>query len=197
MVSSRTRHSLHERLGLSEDTIQAVLIFAVPVMLCFFFVDRPLRFALCAAAILGPITSSRVDRGRRSTPSGASSAFSRSSEMRPLQHRLVHGTRCTARRSTNASSGTTPTTSRCSCRTRRGTSSRVAGANQAFNPRQEPLTYYHRTGPVGAMFREVYTRKDGADREGRRRDGRPRHRERRRATPSRASSSPSTRSTRR
>ena len=39
----------------------------------------------------------------------------------------------------------------------------VAGAILAFDPRQEPLTYYHRTGPVGAMFRELRTRKGGAD----------------------------------
>jgi len=39
----------------------------------------------------------------------------------------------------------------------------VAGATELFDPRQEPLTYYHRTGPVGAMFRELTTRKNGAD----------------------------------
>ena len=33
----------------------------------------------------------------------------------------------------------------------------------AFRPREEPLTYYHRTGPVGAMFHELRTRKGGAD----------------------------------
>ena len=38
-----------------------------------------------------------------------------------------------------------------------------AGAVNAFDPRQEPLTYYHRTGPVGAMFRELRTRKNGVD----------------------------------
>ncbi len=37
------------------------------------------------------------------------------------------------------------------------------GALRAFNPRQEPMTYYHRSGPVGAMFRELRTRKGGAD----------------------------------
>src|SRR5581483_1024807 len=47
------RESIAKRLDLSEQTVEAVLIFAVPVMVCFFFVDRPVRFALCVAAILG------------------------------------------------------------------------------------------------------------------------------------------------
>jgi hypothetical protein len=34
----------------------------------------------------------------------------------------------------------------------------VAGAQTAYDLRQEPLTYYHRTGPVGAMFRELARR---------------------------------------
>ena len=39
----------------------------------------------------------------------------------------------------------------------------LEGALATWDPRQEPLTYYHRTGPVGAMFRELRTRKNGAD----------------------------------
>lgn len=39
----------------------------------------------------------------------------------------------------------------------------TVGAYNAFDPRQEPLSYYHRTGPVGAMFRELRTRKNGTD----------------------------------
>jgi hypothetical protein len=39
----------------------------------------------------------------------------------------------------------------------------AAGANAVFNPRLDPLTYYHRSGPIGAMFRELRTRKKGAD----------------------------------
>jgi hypothetical protein len=39
----------------------------------------------------------------------------------------------------------------------------IATANALYNPREEPLTYYHRTGPVGAIFRELRTRRNGAD----------------------------------
>jgi hypothetical protein len=34
----------------------------------------------------------------------------------------------------------------------------VGGSQIAYDARQEPLTYYHRTGPVGAMFQELLAR---------------------------------------
>lgn len=37
------------------------------------------------------------------------------------------------------------------------------GALCAFDIRQEPLTYHHRTGPIGAIYSELRTRKNGAD----------------------------------
>jgi hypothetical protein len=39
----------------------------------------------------------------------------------------------------------------------------VLGALRTFDVRQEPLTYHHWTGPVGAVYRELRTRKNGAD----------------------------------
>ncbi len=39
----------------------------------------------------------------------------------------------------------------------------LEGSLAAWDPRLEPLTYYHRTGPVGAIFHELRTRKNGAD----------------------------------
>jgi hypothetical protein len=39
---------------MTANTIYIILTYAVPVMVCFFFVDRPVRFALCVAAILLP-----------------------------------------------------------------------------------------------------------------------------------------------
>lgn len=38
-----------------------------------------------------------------------------------------------------------------------------AGALVAFDVRQEPLTYHHRTGPVGAIYHELRTRNGGTD----------------------------------
>jgi hypothetical protein len=39
----------------------------------------------------------------------------------------------------------------------------LEGAVKAWDPTLEPLAYYHRTGPVGAVFAELRTRKGGAD----------------------------------
>ncbi|WP_439625027.1 hypothetical protein [Gemmata sp.] len=39
----------------------------------------------------------------------------------------------------------------------------IAGVTCAFDPRQQALTYYHQTGPVGAAFAELRRRKKGAD----------------------------------
>ncbi len=39
----------------------------------------------------------------------------------------------------------------------------VLGAVQAFDLRMEPLTYYHRRGPVGALFAELATRNQERD----------------------------------
>jgi hypothetical protein len=39
----------------------------------------------------------------------------------------------------------------------------VTGVTHAYDPRQEPLSYYHRTGPVGAVFTELKNRNRGAD----------------------------------
>jgi hypothetical protein len=39
----------------------------------------------------------------------------------------------------------------------------LEGSLAAWDPMQEPLTYYHRAGPVGAIFYQLHTRKGGAD----------------------------------
>ncbi len=35
----------------------------------------------------------------------------------------------------------------------------LAGAKEGWDPTADPLTYYHRTGPVGSLFREAFARK--------------------------------------
>ncbi len=53
--------ALGNKIG--RGTVIIVLTYAVPVMVCFFFVDRPLRFALCVAAILGPVKYNEAGAG--------------------------------------------------------------------------------------------------------------------------------------
>lgn len=153
--------SLSENLNLAPQTIIAILIFAVPVMVCFFFVDRPLRFALSVGAILMPMKYQDSVQGYIHVERSFFGILK--VEQRGTFNRLIHGT------------------------TLHGTQFNehfvrhwrddlqfmipnspwdvvvIAGANWHYDVRQEPLTYYHRTGPVGAAFRELRTRKGGAD----------------------------------
>ena len=41
------------RYVMTRETLTLLPLYALPCMLCFFFIDRPLRFGLCVAAVLG------------------------------------------------------------------------------------------------------------------------------------------------
>ena len=172
-------NSLNENLHISKDTIVAILIFAVPVMVCFFFVDRPLRFALCAAAILAPVTIRSANSGVIHTERsffGILKIEENTHRQRPViegpdgklifsgestYYRLVHGTTLHGTQMHEFKNNVLDMF-QCLTALNPWDNIAVAGANHAYDPRQDPLTYYHRTGPVGAMFRELYTRKNGA-----------------------------------
>jgi hypothetical protein len=190
---------LVDTLGIAATTVVAVLISAVPVMLCFFFVDRPLRFALCVTAILAYSTyreeANTAVYAERSffgilkiqeidftvpliAPHNKEFVFknddgtrmiARTYLLRKLQHgTTLHGTQFTYPDTEDGSGrlnsrhilddfqmlfpGATPLDPIA-----------VMGATQVYDIRQEPLTYYHRSGPVGAMFTELRTRKNGTD----------------------------------
>jgi len=172
--------NIAQSLDLSQDTVRAVLIFAVPVMVCFFFVDRPLRFALCVAAILGYHTYREIGSGviysERSffgilkieedfdyqRPIFRNSDGELTWSGRIEYHRLVHGTTLHGTQIRRMDNNVFDTLQFLTA-LNPWDNLVVAGANHAFNPREEPLTYYHRTGPVGAMFSELRSRKGGID----------------------------------
>jgi len=195
--------TLSKKLNVTYSTVIAIISAAGPVMMCFFFVDRPLRFALCVLAILGyskfrqtyrdgnnllysersffgilkveevqddnPLTYYDRQAGRRVAFRHPDDSLMIAQEYRFLK--LVHGT--TLHGQQLAYMPDDP----------HGLKYRhvlddfqmvlpggtvwdevaVTGAIHAYDPRQEPLTYYHRTGPVGAMYNELRTRKNGAD----------------------------------
>ena len=156
-----------------------VLFYAVPAMACFFFVDRPLRFGLCVAAILGV---NQYRSGERDLVKSERSFFGilkvmeDRSPMRPdwdldeeipldklpdmLDYtRLLHGT------TLHGTQAKEPDyfgrRYRPWFRSALGVVSGPAGVH-AYNLRGEPLTYYHRTGPVGHMFRVLDQTHPGA-----------------------------------
>lgn len=242
---------------MAPNTIYIVVTFALPVMVCFFFVDRPLRFALSVAAILIPVKinsdsantlhtersffgilkieeqGSRqflMDRTRyyelsdtavvnmrgakvpesviqklmglkgkefprhdfqrevaklltyeeyaqhelsileaTRTRENSGDDPVRDADGKPVvmghykYHRLVHGTTL---HGTQVAEHNRHVLDDFQVLVGAGNgwdSVLVAGAQTAFDARQEPLTYYHRTGPVGAMFAELTrTKRDGA-----------------------------------
>lgn len=157
----RTVNYLSTTLALSGDTIRVVFVFAIPVMICFFFVDRPARFALSVAAILG-YSLYRENEARDIVYTERSFFGVLKVEESGVYRRLVHGTTLhgTQIRSYYLLRLDTPVPF--------GAFSPwdvmlLEGSFANWDPRQEPLTYYHRTGPVGAAFRELRSRKNGAD----------------------------------
>jgi hypothetical protein len=176
----RLRDSIAENLTFSASMIQIMLLYAVPIMVCFFFVDRPLRFALCVAAILGPPTyreeGGDSDYSERSF-FGILKVQKQIADQRPYLavvdgrgipagkvefHRLVHGTTLHGIQIYNLENNALDMF-QCLTALNPWENLAVAGACHRFNAREEPLTYYHRSGPVGAMFHELRTRKGGAD----------------------------------
>ncbi|MBN9517398.1 fused MFS/spermidine synthase [bacterium] len=144
---------------LSEQVAGALLIYALPVMACFFFVDRPVRFALCVAAILG-IHYYRESLNERIVYTDRSffGILKVEQDIYRAQTRLVHGTTLHGTQFNEhwhlhkadvpiVLGSFSPWDSLA-----------INGALVKWDARQEPLTYYHRTGPVGAMFYEIRTR---------------------------------------
>jgi hypothetical protein len=175
------------KLGM--NTVYIVITYALPVMICFFFVDRPLRFALSVAAILGQATlkesgedviyTERSFFGILKIEKSISNQYlhDRTQEDKPVVRgpdgepllmgryeylRLVHGTTLhgtqVARHDRHVLDDFQMLTA-----ANAWDNLAVLGAINSFDMRQEPLTYYHRTGPVGAMFSELARR--GKDRE--------------------------------
>ena len=146
--------------NLSPNTVYAILLFAVPVMACFFYVDRPFRFALAVAVLLG-IHTYREDDSEVVYTERTFFGILKVEKKRQFT-RLVHGT--TLHGTQINRQYLLPADAPVPFGSFNGWDAlALEGALASWDPRQEPLTYYHRTGPVGAMFRELRTRKNGAD----------------------------------
>lgn len=180
----RMLRSIAETLSISRQTVYIVITYAIPVMVCFFFVDRPVRFALTVAAILGPVTIRDAGMGAIYTErsffgilkierhDSKQYLLDRSLEDKPAirwpdgeavvmgeyrYRRLVHGTTL---HGTQVYKHDRHILDDFQMLTAANPWDNLAtwGAIHSFDMSQEPLTYYHRTGPVGAMFDELQRR---------------------------------------
>lgn len=113
------------------ERLRTVVCFGVPALICFLFVDRPVRFGLATTAVyaagaLAMGMNPQTDEDTKNLLT-ARSFFGvlKVDEIKlasgGVDHKLVHG-------------------------------STVHGLQHFDPPSDEPLTYYHRTGPVGDIF---------------------------------------------
>ena len=203
------------------DKVALLVVFAVPCMVCFLFIDRPVRFGLCVAAVLAA-AGARVARAE-AVEIGARSFFGILKVERQVNQndagvgykmtapppavatdpempifreytlvpdkQLAHDCFLIARRRIDPATGAAGWTGTVAGVERyyklmHGTTLHgqqasttwtlpvrddlpalgamtpwgallLNGARAAWDFRQEPLTYYHRTGPVGAIFRQM------------------------------------------
>jgi spermidine synthase len=113
------------RLDLSAETTAKFLVFGLPALLCYIFVERPLRFGLAVAAFL---VASGFYNLRTTNVLHQERSYFGVLKVTKLVHRgvtyhsLTHGT--------------------------------TMHGMQCMNEdrRADPLTYYHRNGPVGQLF---------------------------------------------
>lgn len=183
---------LHVQLAGSR--VKELIIFALPAMACFFFIDRPLRFGLCVAALLFVGHYRQDTSGLRALDRsffGIMKVEELGEETYTIidedgheytsttyynQRRLVHGTTLHGIQST-ADAGV-PAYMRLnpiSANSQKYNELQLLGPVDPFSAiakvglwttwdyKKEPLTYYHRTGPVGHMFDVTYRRFPGAD----------------------------------
>jgi hypothetical protein len=216
--------------GITWNTIRLLVLYALPCVVCFFFIDRPIRFGLCVAALLGicyfrNAQSDNIEAGDRSffgilrvektdsvgpklfhfltnTPAdkvpevdahgalgGGLVNLVHSLEFRKYEvvaakdfhmHKLLHGTTLHGMQAVEghalAHLLTDPSLVNLNGRANvrelsaealtRDYIRLIGSANgwdalflgalpTAWDFRQEPLTYYHRTGPVGEIFRRL------------------------------------------
>jgi hypothetical protein len=164
--------------GLSAKTAATVFAFGVPILACYFLVDKPLRFGACVAAIwlgvfvTGYLKERKLPEDRR--PVIVRSFFGTMKveperkyvrlddgtiETSPPFTRLIHGT--TVHGMQHRHPETASRTQALWLLAANNPADAIGLAwiadPQLKFPDREPLTYYHRTGPVGAMFDAFWT----------------------------------------
>jgi spermidine synthase len=154
-----------------EGSFIKIVQFGIPVVICYTFVDRPLRLALGVGAILFAFHFN--EQANPSILKQQRSFFgvlqvAREGEQRQY-HKLTHGTTLHGTQRRNWDGGTMLPALRNTVMTVGLTSTSpfnavayLLGAEADYwegrepewlNPRREALTYYHRTGPIGQVMR--------------------------------------------
>jgi len=141
-------------INLSSAGVMLVFIFALPTALCYLFVKRPLRLGLGVGALL--LANSICDHLDEDLLLRERSFFgvvqvTKSGSFRRLEHgTTLHGQQ---RISWTRTAIARDWASFLSASDPLSTAALLAGAQDLWDhPGREPLTYFHRTGPIGQIF---------------------------------------------
>lgn len=121
-----------EKFGLKSNQLNVALMFGLPAVLCYALETRPLRFALGVAAIMAASVLHTTGQGKPLyTERSFFGVLRVTMDRTKTYYQLVHGNTIHGRHNLQ------PTGS---------------------DGRQEPLSYYHRTGPIGQVFEKIRPR---------------------------------------
>jgi hypothetical protein len=132
-------NSFARSIGMNNDRLRVVLTFGVPAVLCYTFVERPIRFglsvgalalaaAMCATVVARPEFQERSFFGVLKVEKETRTADDDGHALTSMT--LMHGT------------------------TWHGSQHRdFTDPDEDLRLRQEPLSYYHNTGPIGHVFK--------------------------------------------
>jgi hypothetical protein len=141
-------------LDFSSTGLLILLIFVLPVVLCYFFVKRPLRFGLGVGALL--LANSFCDMLNSNVQLRARSFFGvlHVSDAGNLR-RLEHGTTLHGQQRLRWSDTALAVGAACPLAASDPLGSTIllaAGQETWLHPGREPQTYFHYTSPIGQVF---------------------------------------------
>ena len=161
---SKALDTVSKGLGLQAKMLLTVAVYGLPAMMCYFFVERPLRFGLSVAALAISLYTTDQNESRATVFRERSFFGVLKVDSYATQNRLVHGTTLHGTQWKNhyefcVASMLLPL----------GGSNVLDVSNVLLGveyvealgrepwkfPGRDPLTYYHRSGPVGSLMENV------------------------------------------
>jgi hypothetical protein len=154
---------LTDLLNLDAAGLLLIFVFALPAALCYLFVKRPLRFGLGVGAVLLASSLAGLLDGdvllRRRSFFGVLRVADAGS-----YRRLEHGTTLHGQQRRGWGRATLAAGAAGPLATSDPLGAAVllaAGQDTWLHPGREPLTYFHRTGPIGQVFEAYHDRLAG------------------------------------
>ena len=147
--------SFGEQITFPVEMLKNALCFGIPLVICYFFVDRPVRFSLGLGAVM--LASSLHDgaQGRRLLIERNFLGVVKVTEspdgefIKMVHGNTVHGQQRPTPRPRWLATYLLPLGANSATQA----ATTVAVLDDRWDDRQRPLTYYHASGPAGGVFR--------------------------------------------